>query len=127
MSDIKITSAKRPRPAVSVPRKQATDTGPLTLTDDVLFRWARIVKIAKLFPVMHSIRALEEKIQTSLCRSCRDRRDGGEFDRSSLDQARRLLAECSVEKAETVKRVAGIRQYKVRYHDLSGSVREIVR
>ncbi len=127
MSDIKITSAKRPRSAVSVPRQRVADAGPLTLTDDVLFRWARIVKIAKLFPAMHSIRALEEKIQTSLCRSCRDRYRGAEFDRSSLDLARRLLAECSAEKAGQVKEAAGIAAYRVQYHDLSGSRREIVR
>lgn len=107
--------------------KRVAEPGPLTLSDDVLFRWARIVMIAKMFPVMHSIRALENKVQTNLCRTCRDRHRRPELDRSSLDQARRLLAECSNEKARLVKEAAGILQYRVQYHDLSGSVREIVR
>lgn len=124
---IKITSAKRSRSPFFGSVKRVAEPGPLTLTDDVLFRWARIIKIAKMFPVMHSIRALENNIQTSICRSCRDRHRKPEIDRSPLDEARRLLAECSDEKARLVKEAAGIVQYRVHYHDLSGSVREIVR
>ena len=124
---IKITALKRSRSMSTVPIKRVADPGPLTLTDDVLFRWARIMRIAQMFPVMHSIRALENKIQTTICRSCRDRHKRPEIDRSSLDQVRRLLAECSDEKARLVKEAAGIVQYRVHYHDLSGCVREIVR
>ena len=124
---IKITSAKRPRTVPAGPFQRVADPAPLTLTDDVLFRWARVIKIAKMFPVMHSIRALENKIQTTICRTCHDRNKTSEIDRSSLDLARRLLAECSDDKARLVKEAAGIVQYRVQYHDLSGSVREIVR
>lgn len=126
MSDIKITSAKR-RPAPSVPRKRVAEAGPLAVTDDVLFRWARIVRIANLFPVMHSIRALENRVRESGCRGCGDRNKRPAFDRTPLDEARRLLAECSAEKAGQVKEAAGIAAYRVQYHDLSGSRREIVR
>lgn len=96
------------------------------MSDDVLFRWARIVRIAKEFPVMHKIRELEYKVQTS-CRGCRNRYRLPEIDRSSFSEARRLLAECSDEKARAVKEAAGIVQYRVHYHDLSGTAREVVR
>jgi pyrroloquinoline quinone (PQQ) biosynthesis protein C len=127
MNTIKITTAQRRRPAVSVRNKRVREARPLTVTDDVLFRWARIVRIAKLFPVMHSIRALENRIQESSCRGCNDRNKNSDFDRTALDTARRLLAECSAERARQVKEAAGISEYRVQYHDLSGSVREVVR
>jgi len=99
---------------------------PLSITDDVLFRWARIVRIGKLFPVMHAIRALESKLQ-QICRSCAAKKNAEPVDRSVLDEARRELAECSEDKARLVKEAAGIVRYHVRYHDLAGSVREVVR
>jgi hypothetical protein len=99
---------------------------PLAVTDEVLFRWARIVRIGKLFPVMHAIRALESKLQR-ICRSCTAPRNAEPIDRSILDVTRRELAECSDEKARLVKEAAGIVRYHVRYHDLAGTVREVVR
>ena len=103
------------------------DPAPLAVTDDVLFRWSRIIQIAKMFPVMHQIRALEQKMQTTLCRTCKDRNRPAEIDRSALAQARRQLGECSDDKARLVKEAAGILQYRVHYHDLAGTVKEIVR
>ena len=75
---------------------------------------------------MHTIRALEHKIQTSICRSCHHQHHT-DIDRSALDAARRQLAECADETTRTVKEAAGILQYRVRYHDLAGTVRETVR
>jgi len=75
---------------------------------------------------MHAIRALESKLQR-ICRSCNAPRNTEPIDRSVLDEARRELAECSDEKARLVKEAAGIVRYHVRYHDLTGTVREVVR
>jgi len=107
-------------------KSPVAEAPPLSMTDEVLFRWARIVRIGKLFPVMHAIRALESKLQR-ICRSCAASRNAEPIDRSVLDEARRELAECSDEKARLVKEAAGIVRYHVRYHDLAGTVREVVR
>jgi hypothetical protein len=122
---IRLTSARYHRTEVIVSR--VADPVPLTVTDDVLFRWARIVQIAKLFPIMNSIRALEYKIQTGVCRNCHQQHRLAEIDRSALDTARRQLAECADDRARFVKEAAGIRQYRITYHDLTGTKHEVTR
>lgn len=125
---IRMTSVRRTRAPVTIlATGRVADPAPLTLTDDVLFRWARIVRIAKMFPIMHTIRALEQKVQAEICRGCKPQHRVPEIDRSTLAEVRRQLAECSDEKARLVKESAGILQYRVRYHDLAGTAREIVR
>ena len=127
-TDIKITSTRRTA-AVARPVRSArfSDSSPLVVTDDVLFRWARIVQIAKLFPIMHTIRALEFKIQSNTCRTCHNKKTQVPLDRSPLADARRLLAECSDELARLVKESAGILRYQVSYHDRAGTLHIIVR
>jgi hypothetical protein len=105
---------------------QTGDETPLVVTDGVLFRWARIIKIANMFPVMHAIRELEHKLQTA-CRSCGYTQRQSEPDRRALADARRLLAECSDDKARIVKESAGIIKYRLQCHDISGTVRDVVR
>ena len=124
---IRITSTTRTRISSSVgSRLQTGDETPLVVTDGVLFRWARIIKIANLFPAMHAVRELEHKLQTA-CRSCGHAYRQPEPDRHALADARRLLGECSDEKARIVKEAAGIIKYRVWYHDMSGTVRDVVR
>ena len=124
---IRFTSASRSKTNSPVGnRLQTGDATPLVVTDGVLFRWARIIKIAGMFPVMHAIRELEHRLQTA-CRSCGHSQRQPEPDRRALAEARRLLAECSDEKARIVKEAAGIVKYRVQYHDMSGMVRDIVR
>jgi len=125
-NSIRITSAARGRPRPFVTRFHSGDETPLVVTDSVLFRWARIIKIANMFPVMHVIRALEHKLQTT-CRSCGHSHRQPEVDRSALVEARRLLAECSDDQARIVKEAARIVKYRVQYHDLSGTVQDRVR
>jgi len=124
---IRITSARHLRTGTQVMVNRVADPGPLAVTDDVLFRWARIVQIAKMFPIMHTIRALEHKLQTGVCRSCKSQQTAADIDRSALAEARRQLAECTDDQARLVKEAAGVLQYRVAYHDLSGTLREIVR
>lgn len=126
-TSIRISSPRRARSGAPVPPPvAATDPAPLTVTDDVLFRWARIVRIAKMFPVMHAIRSLEQKLR-HWCRGCKGGNQLPEVDRTALADARRQLAECPDERARAVKEAAGILRYRVRYHDLAGTAREIVR
>ena len=123
---IRMTGTLRKRSDSFFFKSPVAEAPPLSMTDEVLFRWARIVRIGKLFPVMQAIRALESKLQR-ICRSCAASRNAEPIDRSVLDEARRELAECSDEKARLVKEAAGIVRYHVRYHDLAGTVREVVR
>ena len=112
-----------PRPIYT----NVSDPTPLLITDDVLFRWARIIHIANVFPTMHAVRDLENRIQSTECRSCKKQPNTPRIDRNLLNEVRRLLAECSDDKARLVKEAAGIVKYRVQYHDLSGTVRDIVR
>ena len=110
----------------STGNRSLPDETPLLVTDNVLFRWSRVIQIANLFPVMHTIRALEYKLQTK-CRSCGRQRQIHEINRTPLADVRRLLAECSDDKARLVKEAVGILKYRVQYHDLSGVVQDVIR
>lgn len=121
------TISLRNRAGVKEQRPRIADPLPLAITDDVLFRWARIIQIARLFPVMHAIRALEQKLRTGVCRSCGHKASERQPDRSVLAAARRQLGECPDEKARLVKEAAGILLYRVQYHDLAGTVHDVVR
>ena len=108
-------------------KRQVTAPETLLVTDDVLFRWARIIQIAKIFPIMHTIRRLEQKLQTGVCRSCQRSSQSSSIDKTPLHEAKRQLAECSEEKARLVKEAAGIHRYQIKYHDLAGILHEIER
>jgi len=101
-----------------------TDTSPVFVSDELLFRWSRIGQIARLLPVMADVRALEMLIAANSCKSCRK---PVEVDRSALNSARRALAECSEEVAKLVKQAAGVVKYKVSYRRLTEPLQEIIR
>jgi len=50
-----------------------------------------------------------------------------EVDRSSINVAKRALAECSEEVALLVKQAAGVVKYKVTYQSPSGGLKEVVK
>jgi hypothetical protein len=105
--------------------KEAADAAPVIIADDLLFRWAHIVKIAKLAPGMSAVRGLERQIQVHSCRGCQ--KPAVVFDRSPLENVRRFLAECPDDTARAVKEAAGIIKYRVHYRDLTGVPKEVVR
>jgi hypothetical protein len=105
--------------------KLLADSPPTVVADDLLFRWAHIIKIAKMVPGMSAVRALEQRVQANSCRSCQ--KPTVIFDRSPLDNARRFLGECSDAVAKLVKEAAGIVKYRVSYRDLAGVPRDVVR
>ena len=98
----------------------------VTITDDLLFRWAKIIQIANAFPIMHTVRALEYTISTTECRTCH-KKTAPKVDRSLLQTVRRLLGECSDEKARLVKEAARVVNYRVQYLDLTGQAKDITR
>jgi hypothetical protein len=102
------------------------NAAPLLITDDVVFRWARITKIARLLPVMNEVRVLERALAANSCRSCRK---PVEVDRSVLNTAKAALGECSDETALLVKQAAGVVKYKVVYRKLASAEppKEIIR
>jgi hypothetical protein len=100
------------------------DTAPVLVTDDVVFRWARFAKIARLLPIMNEVRVLERTLAANSCRTCRR---PAEVDRSVLNTAKAALGECSEEMALLVKQAAGVVKYKVVYRKLSEPPKEVIR
>ena len=123
------TARSSPYRSSSGPSTIVSDAPPLLITDDVLFRWARIVKIAKIFPRMHELRAMESRVQAATCRGCQQSKQSRvtSSDIVILEEIRRSLAECSDANALAVKEAAKIEKYRVRFHDLSGKLKEVVR
>jgi hypothetical protein len=104
---------------------KAADAPPIVVGDDLLFRWAHIVKMTKVVPGLSAVRALEHRVQAHGCRGCQ--KPTVTFDRSPLDNVRRFLGECPDETAKIVKQHAGILKYRVSYRDLAGVPKEVVR
>ena len=100
------------------------DSAPILVTDDVVFRWARNARVARLLPVMNEVRMLERKIQANSCKSCQKPVD---IDRSALHSAKIALAECSDEIAKLVKQAVGVLKYKVVYRRHSEPPQEVTR
>ena len=100
------------------------DSPPILVTDDVVFRWARNARIARLLPVMNDVRVLERKIQANSCKSCQK---VAEIDRSAIHSAKIALAECSDEIAKLVKQAVGVLKYKVVYRQHSQLPQEVTR
>jgi len=100
------------------------DSAPILVTDDVVFRWARNARVARLLPVMNDVRVLERKIQAHSCRSCQKPAD---IDRSAIHFAKIALAECSDEIAKLVKEAVGVLKYKVVYRRHSEPPQEITK
>jgi hypothetical protein len=97
----------------------------IVVTDNVLFRWARIVAINRLFPILHGVRNLEYIAQSHNCNSCKSKPQ--QIDRTPLEKARKELATCSEEIANLVKQGAGVSNYTVGYLTDSGTYREVTR
>jgi len=122
---VRMTSARRgyhSAPAASPSASAATqpfNEQTVTITDDLIFRWAKIVQIARIFPVMHAVRALEYTIATNDCRTCR-KAEQPKTDRSLLQEVRRMLGTCTDEQARLVKEAARITMYRVQFLDLAG-------
>jgi hypothetical protein len=123
---MQITSSSRTSRPVANNAHIDPNVPPLMVTDSVLFYWSRVIQIAKLFPIMHQVRSLEFTLQKQ-CKSCGQKQNSLEVDRSILNNVRRALAECSDEKARLVKEAAGIYSYRVVYHDLSGTAKDVTR
>jgi hypothetical protein len=100
------------------------DSAPILVTDDVVFRWARNARVARLLPVMNDVRVLERKIQANSCKSCQK---PVEIDRSAIQSAKAALAECSDEIAKLVKQAVGVLKYKVMYRQHSQPPQEVTR
>jgi hypothetical protein len=111
-----------PTPVAAIATKQQ---GTMTVTDNVLFRWARIVSINRLLPILHAVRNLEYAVQAHNCNSCRSKPP--QIDRTALEKARKELALCSDEIAKLVKLGAGISNYTVGYITDTGTYREVTR
>jgi hypothetical protein len=101
------------------------DTGEINITDQVLFIWSRIPRIARLIPSINAVRELEVKLRTVHCGSCRKKNEP--IDKSSLNTVREFLATCSDETAELVKEAAGIVKYRLTYSQPLGQPTEVVR
>jgi hypothetical protein len=101
-----------------------TESAPILVSDDVVFRWARNARVARLLPVMNDVRVLERKIQANSCKSCQK---PVEIDKSALHLAKVALAECSDEIAKLVKQAVGVLKYKVVYRRHSQPPQEITR
>jgi hypothetical protein len=113
------------RPAALEDFEKLANAPPTVIADDLLFRWAHIVKIAKLVPGMSAVRVLERQIQAHSCRGCR--KPTAVFDRTPLEVVRRFLGECPDAAAQIVKEAAGIVRYRVSYRDLADVPREVTR
>jgi hypothetical protein len=101
-----------------------SESAPILVTDDVVFRWARNARVARLLPVMNDVRVLERKIQANSCKSCQKQAD---IDHSAINLAKVALAECSDEIAKLVKQAVGVLKYKVVYRRLSEPPQEVTR
>jgi hypothetical protein len=125
--NIRIISGTRfvKRPAELSDFVKLADAEPVVVGDDLLFRWAHIIKISKLVPGMSAIRILEQQMQKYGCRSCK--KPTVTFDRTPLESVRRYLAECSVETLKFVKEAAGIVKFRISYRDLAGVPHEVIR
>jgi hypothetical protein len=100
------------------------DAPPILVTDEVVFRWARNTRIARLLPITAEIKILEEKVRANSCKSCHKPIP---IDRSAINRAKAALAECSDEIAKLVKQAANVLKYKVVYRHLSEETKEIIR
>jgi hypothetical protein len=112
------------RAAVLEDFPKLADSAPILVTDDVVFRWARNARVARLLPVMNDVRVLERKIQANSCKSCQK---PVEIDRSAIQSAKAALAECSDEIAKLVKQAVGVLKYKVMYRRHSEPPQEVTR
>lgn len=113
-----------PSAAVLSDFPKLADSPPVFVTDSVIFRWARNARIVRLIPVLNEVRILERHLIANNCKSCRKPM---EVDRSSINVAKRALAECSEEVALLVKQAAGVVKYKVTYQSPSGGLKEVVK
>jgi len=119
-----IRSAVPAQTAVLGNLPKLADAAPVLITDAVLFRWARISRIANILPVMNEVRALEQRIIANTCKSCHK---PVEIDRSAINAAKIALAECPDEIALLVKEAACVLKYKVVYRRLSEPAQEVTR
>ena len=119
----------------SRPVTRAAGTGRITpvphdtiaVSDQMLFRMARVHEINLMFPVMASVRDLEYTMSSKTCRSCKYQRSQVQIDRSPLDRAMKQLAECSDDKAKLVCQALGVAHYRIHYRDDHGSSRVVTR
>jgi hypothetical protein len=99
--------------------------GTLTITDNVIFRWARIPALHRLIPNLHAVRNLEYRMQTYSCHSCRSKPP--QVDHVPLEIVRKFLATCPDNTANLVKKAAGILNYTVGYIADNSNYREVTR
>ena len=101
-----------------------TDAVPILVTDEVIFRLARVTRITRLLPILNEVRVLEDIVRANQCKTCKK---PVEVDRTIINTAKAALAECSDETAKLVKQAAGVLKFKVVYRRLTEPLQEVIR